>query len=378
MALIRPTISELVETIRSDADAILGGVDARLERSLIEVVLLAQSGALHGAYGYLQQIADDVFPDTATAAALERWAAIFGISRGASTFSQGWVGTDDVITGIVPVGAFLRRADGREFQRVDTGILADGSELFTGAAAVAYSALGLPGTGWAVPVRAVRSGAAGNTAVAASLSFVSPISGIPPIVEVLLGLAGAVDSEPDAALRARVLARLQNPPQGGTAAEYEAWALAASTADDPITRAFVRSPASGSNVVTVYVVDDGGGIPAARPPTPTSTAITNARDAIDERRPLSADRNVLAPTFVAITPTIDLTPDTPEGRVAIENEIDSFLIDNHEPGQEVPISILQAVISTAAGGADARWVTPTTNYTPGPTQLLYRGAITWA
>lgn len=377
MALIRPTLSELIETIRSDADAILGGVDSRLERSLVEVVLLAQSGALHGAYGFLQQLADDLFPDSATAVALERWAGIFGISRGPATFAQGWAGSEEPLTGIVPLGAVLRRADGREFERVDTGILPDGSELFTGAAAVTFAALGLPGSGWAVPVRAVESGAAGNTAIGASLSFVSPIAGVPPIVEALLGLAGAVDSEPDAALRARVLARLQNPPQGGTAAEYEAWALAAATADDPITRAFVRAPPSGSNVVTIYIVDDGGGIPSANPPTPTAQAVTNALAAIDERRPLSADRNVLAPTFVAITPTIELSPDTPEGRTAIENELDSFLIDNHEPGQEIPISILQAVISTAAGGADARWVSPTTNYTPAPAEYHYRGAITW-
>ncbi len=377
MAQIRPTLSELVEQYRADGDALLGGVDARLERSLVDVILLAQAGALHGAYGFLQQIADDAFPDTATSEALERWAGIFGISRGAATFSQGWVGAAGTLTTEIPLDVVLRRVDGREYVRQNFGVLADGSGVFVGTGYVTFATLGLAGTGWAVPVLASESGAAGNSAAGVSMTFVSPIAGVPPVVTVQLGLSGAVDSEPDDALRERVLARLRNPPQGGTAAEYEAWALGASTAADPITRAFVRSPASGSNVVAVYVVNDGGGIPSARPPTPSATALTNVRAAIDARRPLSADRNVLAPTFVAITPTIHLSPSTAAIKTAIENEIDSFLIDNHEPGQELPISILQAVVSAAAGGGDAQITSPTSNYTPSPTQLLYRGAITW-
>lgn len=377
MAQIRPSLSEIIETILADAGALLPGVDVRLQRSIVEVVLVAQSGALHGAYGYLQQIADDIFPDTATAAALDRWAAIFGLTRGSATFAQGWVGALGTISSSIPVGTILRRADGREYEVQNSGFLADGTEIVTGGGAASWTAIGLGGVGWAIPVRAVESGASANTPPASTLSFVSPIASVPPIVSVLLGVEGAVDSEPDAALRQRLLDRLQNPPQGGTAAEYEAWTLGASTADDPITRAFVRSPAAGSNVVTVYVVDDGGGIPSARPPTPTAQAITNATDAIDERRPLSADRNVLAPTFVAMNITVDLSPDTPETRTAIENEIDAFLIDNHEPGQEVPLSILQAAVSRAAGGGDARITVPTANFTPAPAELLYRGTITW-
>lgn len=377
MAIIRPTLSELVEAVRADADAILGGIDARLERGLVEVILLAQAGALHGAYGYLQQLADDLFPDTAQAAALERWAGIFGISRGAATFAQGWVGAAGTLTATIPLDTILRRADGREYKRTNVGVLADGSGVFVGTGHVAWFTLGLVGTGWAVPVLAVESGSAGNVAPAGSLSFVSPIEGVPPIVTAVLGLSGAVDSEPDAALQRRVLARLQNPPQGGTAAEYQAWTLGASTPADPISHAFVRSPAAGSNVVTVYVINSGGAIPAAHPPTPSATALTNARTAIDARKPLSADRNVLAPTLVAQAFSIHLSPDTATIRTAVTNELDAFLVDNHEPGQEVPLSILQEVASRAAGGGEAKITSPTSNLTPGPAEYRYLGAITW-
>lgn len=377
MAIIRPTLAEVRETMLSDADTLLGGIDARLERSLVQVVLNAQAGALHGAYGYLQQLADDLFPDTAQAAALERWAGIFGISRGAATFSQGWVGATGTLTATIPLDTILRRADGREYIRTNIGVLSDGSGLFVGDGHVSYFTLGLGVTGWAVPVVAVESGAAGNVAPSGSLSFVSPIEGVPPIVTAVLGLSGAVDSEPDAALQRRVLARLQNPPQGGTAAEYQAWTLGASTPSDPITHAFVRSPASGSNVVTVYVINTGGAIPAAHPPTPSATAITNATAAIDARKPLSADRNVLAPTLVAQAFSIHLSPSNATIQAAVTNELDAWLVDNHEPGQEVPLSILQEVVSRAAGGGEAKITVPAANLTPGPAEYRYLGAITW-
>lgn len=377
MALIAPKLTELAEQILADGDALLEGVDARLERGLVTVILLAQAGALHGAYGFLQQLADDLFPDTATSAALERWAGIFGISRGPATFAQGWVGTTGVLGVVIPLDTILRRADGREYIRTNVGVLSDGTGVFVGDGHVAYATLGLGGTGWAIPVLAVESGAAGNVAPAGALSFVSPIDGVPPIVSAVLGLSGAVDSEPDAALQRRVLARLQNPPQGGTAAEYEAWALGASTPAHPISRAYIRPPASGSNVVTVYVVNHGGAIPAAHPPTPSATAITNVQAAIDARKPLSADRNVLSPTLVAQAFSIHLAPDTATIRTAVTNELDAFLVDNHEPGQEVPLSILQEVASRAAGGGEARITVPTSNLTPGPAEYRYLGAITW-
>lgn len=380
MALVRPSLTELVEAIRSDGDALLGGIDARLERGLVDVLLTAQAGSLHGAYGFLQQIADDAFPDTATSIALERWAGIFGISRGAATFAKGWVGDSVVpITSTIPNGTILRRSDGREFERIQTGIKVDGTTLDTGSTGIPVSraSVGLSGTGWVVPVRAVASGESANTATTTSLSFVSAIANIPPVVTVEIALSGAVDFETDAALRKRLLARIQNPPQGGTASDYQKWALDSSTADDPLTRAFVVSPTAGGNTVTVYVVDDGGGIPSANPPTATAAGLAACLAYINARRPLSSQASVLNPTFLGLGLTIDLVTDTPEIRSSIENELDSFLIDNAVPGQEMPLSLVQAAVSNAAIGTDATITSPTSNWTPGPGILLYRDGITW-
>ena len=247
MALIRPTVATLEAQVIGDADAILGGIDARFRRGLTGVLITAQIGAISDAFGYLQQIADDQFPDTATAAALDRWAGIWGLARGAATFSQGWVGASGSLgSATMPaIGATFRRSDGQEFERVQTGILADGSNLSTvGTAAADWTLLGYAGTGWAIPVRASQPGAAANTVDASSLSLVSPLEGFPPTAAALGGITGAVDAEPDATLRARVLARMRNPPQGGTAADFKAWSLAASTASRSWPRNCVRLTAS--------------------------------------------------------------------------------------------------------------------------------------
>ena len=375
MAVIVPSISDLRNLILGDADALLQGTEPRLARSLLNTLLMAPVGALHEAYGHL---ADDLFPDTARSEALDRWATIYGLTRGSATFSQGWLGADGASPGVIPLGTRFRTQDGREFQRVDVGIFPNGTAAILGTGTVDHDAIGVPGPGWYVPVRAVRSGSDGNVLAGSTLSFISPLVGFDPTLSAPLGITGAVDTETDASLRERIVERIQNPPQGGTASEYEQWALAASTPEDPITRAFVVPPAPGDNTVTVYIVDDGGGLPAANPPTPTAQAIANVESYIDERRPLSSQLVVAVPTFVNLGLEIALSPDTAAIRTAIENELDAWLIDTHTPGLELPISILQERISIAAGGGEARLVAPTVNYAPNPDEILTRGGITYS
>ena len=381
MALIRLTPETIVELIRSDGDSILGGIDARLQRGLVEVLLVAQAGAISEAFAYLQQIADDVFPDTATSDSLDRWAGIFALSRGSSTFASGWIGAAGVITEIPAGLAVFRRGDGQEFETLLSAESPAGAIISTptaAAAVAAWTTLQQSGPGWALPVRAIVPGAAGNTAAGSSLSVVSPVAGFATTGSAFLGISGAVDVEADALLRDRVLARMQSPPQGGTAADFKAWALAASTDADPIARAFVMSPAPGANTVTIYLADDGGSLPAARPPTATATAVSNAVAYIDDRRPLHSQLVVANASHTALNLTLSIPEPAAEVVTAIENEIDGHLIENHAPGDVLPLSLLQAAISAAAGGLDVAITTPSSNPTPAATDdLYYRGAITW-
>lgn len=384
----RPTLEAILQEIFTNADAISEDLEPRLERGLESVVLTAQAGGIHGLYAFLQRMADDRFPDSARGAALDTLGALRKVVRGTATFSQGWIGASGAYPGVIPVGARFRTADGREYERTGSGVLPDGTITTTGTGSVPNATLGLGGTGWNVPVRAVLSGTAQSALVGTTLMFVSPIAGFPSQIDATLAIQGAVDSETDASLRARVQAAWRNPPQGGTEADYRAWALEASTPDHPISRAFVSPPASGGNDVTVWVVSDGGALPAANPPTPSATALTNVRDYILERKPLSSQITVLAPTFEPINPTIALPGSlTGDALAAVQDEItkeiDAWLIDNAvvrtaTVPYEIPISVFRALVTNAAGGIDANVTAPSANITPAVGSLNHRGTITWA
>ena len=65
-------------------------------------------------------------------------------------------------------------------------------------------------------------------------------------------MTGGTDTETDEQLRARILQRIQNPPMGGSAADYVAWALAV----PGVTRAWA-APEQGIGTITVrFLMDD--------------------------------------------------------------------------------------------------------------------------
>ena len=71
-------------------------------------------------------------------------------------------------------------------------------------------------------VEAVVAGAAGNLPVGVILNLVSPISGLGSQANVSTAFTGGADIESIASVRARLLARIQDPPRGGTAAGLRA------------------------------------------------------------------------------------------------------------------------------------------------------------
>ena len=76
----RPTLAELDAQSRADVVSRLPGTDPLLRRSYIGALVRSMAGGLHELYGFLQWIADQAFPDTAEAAELLRWAAIWGLA----------------------------------------------------------------------------------------------------------------------------------------------------------------------------------------------------------------------------------------------------------------------------------------------------------
>lgn len=349
MSFARPDLPTLIERATQDIETRLPGADARLRRSNLAVLARVQSGAVHGLYGYLDWIARQVMPDTADAEQLDRWSAIWGVARKPAEFAAGSVTVTGNAGAVVPAGAELRGADGQSYL-VDSEVsLAGSSDL--------------------VDCTASTAGQAGNLDAGTALTFASPIAGVNSAAVVAAGgLVGGADAETDDALRARLLARIQQPPQGGAAHDYQAWALAV----PGVTRAWVYPGELGAGTVTVrFVRDDDAS------PIPDAGEVATVQTYIDERRPVTADVLVVAPVATPLALTLSVTPDTTAVRAAVEAELADLMLREAEPGATLLLTHLREAISLAVGETDHALISPAADVTHGAGQMPTLGAITW-
>lgn len=350
MPFERPTLAELIDQAQADTEARLPGIDARTRRSNLSVLARVLAGATHGLYGYLDFLARQVFPDTADAEHLARWAAIWGVTRKAPSFAVGTLSFTGQAGAVIPAGTVL--AAGEVEYETDADV------TFAGATA-----------GGAVT--ALLPGVAGYQAAGLTLVFVSPVSGVAASATVAAGgLAGGADAESDSALRARLLDRIRQPPAGGAARDYEAWALAV----PDITRAWVYPEELGPGTVTIRVVSDD----AVGGPIPGAPKIAEVQAYIDERRPVTAVPTVVAPVAVPLAMTIQLTPSTQAVRDAVAAEIADMIRREAVPGGTILLSHLREAISLAAGETDHVLVSPTASVAHATGQIAVPGTITWS
>lgn len=355
MPFERPTLSELETRIRSDLAARVTGSVALLRRSVLGVQAKVFAGTAHLLFGFLNFMSKQAFPDTAESEYLLRWAALFGLEKTAATFSQGnytFTGTNGTT---IASDTELQTDDGVEYTTDALGTISGGTAT--------------------VAITASTEGAIGNLDAGETLTLVSPISGIDSQGTVAAGgLTGGTDEETDEALRARLLLRLQDPPHGGSAADYEIWALEVSG----VTRAWVFEEWLGAGTVGVFFVRDNDGSGAAI--IPSAGEVTTVQTYIDDptRRPVTADVTVIAPTAVALNLTIELTgDDTTAIRNAVEANLEDMLLRDGEPGGTILLSRIREAISTAAGETDHDLTVPSADVTHSAGQLPIMGMITW-
>lgn len=349
MSFNRPTRSAIIDRIRSDFDSRLDGADSRLPASVLDVKARTYAGACDGLYGYLDWLARQILPDTADADILTRHAGIWKLPRKAAIGAAGIVGMTGIQGSIVPIGTALVRDDDVEFRTT------------------AAATLGLGTT--TVAVEEVAGGVAGNTATATVLRFVAPIAGVNAGAVVQApGLVGGAAEEDDEALRARLLARIRTPPTGGSASDYQRWALEV----PEVTRAWVFPKWMGVGTVGVtFVLDRREDI------LPQPADLDAVKAYLDALRPVTADVVVFAPTPSPLDLRIRLAPDSPTTRAAVLAELDDFFARDAEPEGTIYISRLREAISIAAGETWHDLELPELNFTAGPGELPVLGEVEW-
>lgn len=350
MPFERPSLQALIERAAADIEARLPGTDARLRRSNLGVLARVHAGAVHGLYGYLQWLEQQLMVDTCEGAYLERYAGVWGVLRLPAAYAEGnltLAGTDGVL---VAAGTQWQRADGALFTSTADATIA------AGAATVA--------------VMADAAGAAGTTNAGSTLTLVSPIAGLIGTATVAAGgLVGAADAEDDAALRGRLLRRIQRPPHGGSADDYVSWALEV----PGVTRAWCYPLEGGPGTVTVrFVRDDDVSI------IPDAGEVAAMQEHIDALRPVTANVTVAAPTAVALNFTIALVPNTLAVQAAVQAELADLIRREAQPGGTLLISHIREAISVAAGETNHVLTTPSADVTRSTGQITTMGTITWS
>lgn len=230
--------------------------------------------ALLGLYQSVQDAARDNIPsDETSSARLDEFAALFGLSNGAGSYgrkgataSAGGAGTVTYSGAgpfpyVLAAGTTLTASDGVTIVELTSSLSFGSAGSLTGA------------------FDAVTTGTAGNLALGSVLTWVSPPAGLTSSVTLTTGMSGGTAQESDGDLLTRILDRLQNPPKGGTAADWRAWAEGVTGVD----AAYVYPRRDGTGTVRVVATQAGTGTGRQ---LASVSAITTA---IDDVRPVTVE-----------------------------------------------------------------------------------------
>lgn len=343
----RPTLAEIIQRDRNDVLSRLT-TDDLLRRADAEVYAKVIGGAAHGLYGYIDWLSKQLVYDTAETAYLDRWCSIWGVPRKAASVATGTVSFTVIAGSVIPAGTLLQALDGVQFQTTADATVAAPSAT--------------------APIASVVAAAAANRAAGQSFTLVSPVLGV-QATATASALSGGADIETDDALRARLLARIQQSPRGGSSTDYVAWALEVAG----VTRAWVYPQELGLGTVILRFARDNDVSPI---PDPTAVAAVQAY--IDARRPVTAQLTVVAPVAVPLNFTIALTPNTTAVKAAVTAELTDMLLRESIPGGTILLSHIRAAISIATGETNNVLTVPAADVVNTTGNMSTMGVITWA
>lgn len=350
MPFERPTLPELIDQGAAEFESRLPGVLARVRRSLVGVINRVIAGGLSGLYQYAEWLNAQAWPDSCAASMLAVHGARWGVTRNAATPAQGVVALAGTEGAAAPAGTVVQRTDGLQYVTLADAVIASGAAL--------------------VAAEAVTAAAAGNAVSGIALQLTSPISGITSQAQASTAFTGGSDTEADEAYRARILRRIRQVPQGGSASDYEGWALEV----PGVTRAWVSTGELGAGSVVVRVVrdDDAPSI------IPGAAALAAVQTHIDALRPVTAHAVVVAPRAEALNVTVRLVPNTAAVRAAVLEELRDLLRREAEPGGTLLLSHVREAVSIAAGETDHAVIAPATDLECAAGVLLTMGTMhTW-
>lgn len=352
MPFERPSLPTLLDRAATDIEAWMPAGDAHVRRHKLHLLGKVNAGAAHSQHGHLAWLALQILPDTADWETLLKWGSLRSLKPLTAAGAFGTVAVSGQPGALLKSGETLQRADGWEYVVSQTTNLSAQGQA-------------------AVPVVSLVGGYAGNCAINTSLRLTRAIAGIGSSATVI-SLAGGADAEGIDSFRERVIFRWRNPPQAGALHDYIAWAREAHPA---ITRAWAYRNEMGANTITVRVVTDHD--PAGL--IPSQAVLDEAYAHIRALMPATPELYLVAPIAVPTATQLVVTPDTPEVRAAVVQEVaDWFLTDpDIKPGGTVYRSRLSEAISKAPGERAHTLIQPAADQTLGTGEIPVHGQMLW-
>lgn len=375
MPFSRPTLSDLKAQVAADVQANLQGVSALLRYSVVRIITIVQAGLAYLHYGYLDWIAKQAVPWTATDEYLAGWGALKDTYLKGATSANGTATFQGTSGTLLPALTPVVRGDGRTYQTS-----ADATVDGTGNVTVACTD--------------TATGAAGNCDANTVLSLGTAVPGIQSTGSAATAFTGGADVETQDAFSARVISAYQNPEQGGDKQDYVTWALAVAG----ITRAWCRPNGFGAGTVVVYVMLDNaeagnGGFPVgtngvsqhdAGPNGLPRAAIAagdqlTVADAIVTQQPATALVWVVAPLQNVVPFTITgLSGASAATKAAIDAAIDDVFLREGDPtGATVNLGEIESAIAAIAGTDGFVITVPAGNITSAIGYLPVRGTVSF-
>ena len=251
MPFKRATLSELRDQNRAFMQSELEAVGQLLRFSNLKVLADMDAGMAHLHYAYLDYIAKQSTPFNATDENLAGWMAMKSVYRKPASAAQSpSAQAKGTLDAILPAGTVLNRSDGYQYT-TDTELVI---------AATGYGTTSVTAVLPDISDDVTGGGASGNADAGTILTLDVNVAGIENQVTLLVAATGGADIEDEEDFRSRGLLAFQNPPQGGSDADYKSWALAVSG----VTRAWVKRRLNGAGTVGVYIMCDNnsnGGFP---------------------------------------------------------------------------------------------------------------------
>lgn len=262
MAFIVQTLDELHEFKLALIKALLPGADVS-RGSFFWLWTRAEAGGQADNHAHIAGVLEELLPDSASGAYLERWAAIAGVTKKSATPARksNAMRVYGTPASTVTTGDVLTHESGQTFQVNENETI--------------------PAAGYVdVDILAISTGSSTRLSAGETLTFDAPPTGIEESAELQIDMdEDGDDEEQDGPLRLRILDRFRSPPLGGAQNDYVQWALEVTG----VASAYCYPNRAGYGTVDVAALHTGSGSSRLL----SAGEVSELQDYLDERRPVS-------------------------------------------------------------------------------------------